>query len=306
MRYLLYGGLGFIGANIVEELAGEEVYVAHRPGSPQRRPRIASFVSQYARLVEYVDPASPFEQVKPDVVVNLVGEYFGPPEAIREANAEFPKKLCDAARRAGWSGKIVHISAATVRGPAGEVITEEGRHLEGITPVSDFDKWKAEGERVVAQCFADWVIVRPVLVYGRFNDHPEWVALTGMVKRGIAPMINAAVSSISARELAKVVKISTALSREYFFATECEARRLSDFVLAIEKALGKRALHLPIPTALLKIAAPRDLKKHTPFLGRRFSCEKMSKLLKYTPSPDFYREVAEMVAFITGRTQARG
>ena len=302
MRYLLYGGLGFIGANVAEALGGEEVYVAHRPGSPQRKPRIASFLSQYARLVEYRDPAAPLEAVKPDVVVNLVGEYYGPPETVREANAEFPKKLCDAAKRAGFKGKVVHISAATVRGPVAEVIAEEERHLEGIAPASDFDKWKAEGERVVARCFDDWVIVRPVLVYGRFNDHPEWVTLTSLVRRGVAPMINALVSAISARELAKVVRLSAALSREYFFATECEARRLSDFVFAMEKALGVKALHLPIPTALLKVAAPRDMKKHAPFLGRRFSCEKMARVLKYTPSPDFNREVAEMVAYIAGNT----
>lgn len=298
MRVLLYGGLGFIGANVVEALSGEEVYVAHRPGSPRRKPRIAEFVSQYARLVEYTDPAKPLEAVKPELVINLVGEYYGPPEAIREANAEFPRRLCEAAGRAGWRGRVIHISAATVRGPVGDPITEEGRHLEGIAPVSDFDRWKAEGERAVVQCFDDWVIVRPVLVYGRFDDHPEWVALTRAVRRRIAPMINAAVSAISARELAKVVKMSLALSREYFFATECEARRLSDFVSAIEKALGIRAIHLPAPAALLRAAAPRDLRRHLPFLNRRFSCEKMRRLLKYAPSPDFHREVAEMVAYI--------
>jgi nucleoside-diphosphate-sugar epimerase len=299
MRYLLYGGLGFIGANVVEALAGEEVYVAHRPGSPRRKPALAGFVSRHAELIEYTDPAKPLESAKPDVVINLVGEYYGSPAAVWEANAEFPKRLCDAARRAGWRGKMVHISAATVRGPVGNPIREEERHLEGIKPISHFDASKAEGERVVANCFEDWVIVRPVLVYGRFNDHPEWVTLTGMVRRGVAPMVNLAVSAISARELAKVVKLSTALSREYFFATECAPRRLSDFVLAIEKALGRRALHIPVPSVVMRIAAPRDLKKHLPFLGRSFSCEKMARLLKYRPSPDFEREVAEMVYNIT-------
>lgn len=301
MRILVYGGLGFIGANVVDELSGEELYVAHRPGSPRRRPRIAEFVSSRAELLEYRDPAAPLEAVKPDVVINLVGEYFGNPDVIKDANAEFPKRLCEAAKRAGWRGKAIHISAATVRGPVGDPIVEEEVHLRGIAPVSDFDKWKAEGERAVAQCFEDWVIVRPVLAYGRFNDHPEWVALTGLVERGIAPMINAAVSAISARELAKAIRLSLGLYKEFFFATECQPRRISDFVLAIEKALGKRALHVPVPAAMMRIAAPKELKRHLPFVSRRFSCEKMRRLLGLAPNPDFQKEVAEMVEFIKGR-----
>jgi len=300
VRVVLFGGLGFIGANVVEALAGEELYVAHRPSSPSKRPLIARFVSQYAQLVEYRDPAAVIERVRPDLVVNLTGEYFGRVEELREANAEFPKRLCDAARRVGWRGKVVHFSAATVRGPVGEVIEEERPHLSGIRPVSPFDQFKAEGEAAVANCFDDWVIVRPTLVYGRFNDHPEWVTLTRLVSRGIAPAISAGVSSISARELAKAVKRSLHLSREYFFATECQPRPLAEFVDAIAKALGKRAVKIPVPAALLKVAAPRELRPHLPFLGKRFNCEKMRSLLGFVPAPDFQREVAEMVHYIVG------
>ncbi|AAL65058.1 NAD-dependent epimerase/dehydratase family protein [Pyrobaculum aerophilum] len=298
MRILIYGGLGFIGANVVEALAGNELYVAHRPGSPGRKPKIASFVSQYAGLVEYTDPARPLEAVKPELIINLVGEYFGPPEVIKSANADFPKRLCEASRRAGWRGKVIHISAATVRGPVGEVIREEERHLEGISPVSYFDETKAEGERAVAQCFEDWVIVRPVLVYGRFNDHPEWVMLVNYLQKGFAPAIRARVSVISARELAKVIKASMALSREYFFATECLPRMLVDFIDAMARAVRKRVVKIPVPTSLLKLAAPRELRSHIPFLNKTFSCEKLKKLLGFTPAPDFEKEIMEMTNFI--------
>ncbi|MFN3805063.1 MAG: NAD-dependent epimerase/dehydratase family protein [Pyrobaculum sp.] len=298
MKVLLFGGLGFIGANVTEALgeAGHEVYIAHRPGSPARKPAIAEFVRRYAHLVEYIDPRLPLERVRPDAVVNLVGEYFGPDRAIREANLEFPRRLCEAA--AGWRGKVIHISAATVRGPVGEVIREEERHLEGISPVTSFDRYKAEGERTVARCFGDWVVIRPVLVYGRFNDHPEWVTLVKAISRGVAPLMRSKLSVISARELAKAVRASLSLSKEFFFATECEPRPFSHFATAVAKALGRRPLPVPVPTFLLGLAA-RELRGHLPFLGRAFSCEKMRKLLGWTPAPDFEREVAEMTYYIT-------
>ncbi|MFN7105315.1 MAG: NAD-dependent epimerase/dehydratase family protein [Pyrobaculum sp.] len=279
--------------------AGYELYVAHRPGSPARRPAIADFVRRHADLVEYIDPRLPLERVKPDAVVNLVGEYFGP--AVREANLEFPSRLCEGARSAGWRGKVIHISAATVRGPVGKVIREEERHLEGISPVTSFDRYKAEGERVVASCFDDWVVIRPVLVYGRFNDHPEWVTLAKAISRGVAPLIRARVSVISVRELAKAVRASLSLSREFFFATECEPRPFSQFVVAMAKALGKRPLPVPVPTFLLRLAAGRELGGHLPFLNKAFSCEKMYRLLGWVPAPDFGREVAEMATFLKTR-----
>ncbi|MEM1734358.1 MAG: NAD(P)-dependent oxidoreductase [Pyrobaculum sp.] len=301
MRVLIYGGVGFIGASVVEEFRDFEIYVAHRPGSTAKRPAVAEFVKKYANLIEYRDPSAPLAEVRPEVVVNLVGEYFGPPEALREANAEFPKALCAAARAAGWRGKVVHISAATVRGPVGSVIREEESHLVGVEPVTDFDKFKAEGEAAVARCFEDWVVVRPVVVYGRFNDHPEWVTLVKFVKRGVAPAVSARVSVISVRELAKAIRHSLGLSREFFFATECTPRRLADFVDAAAEALGRRVVKVPVPSLLFKAAAPRDLRKHMAFIDRAFSCEKMKRLLGWEPRPDFRREVAEMVKFISER-----
>ncbi|GAY25087.1 NAD-dependent epimerase/dehydratase [Desulfurococcaceae archaeon AG1] len=299
MRVLIFGGLGFIGSNLAKRLSekGYEVYVAHRGFSGGYREKLASIVSRYASLTMYSDPRDPILSIKPNIIYNLVGRYFGSEREIIDANLVFVERLSKALE--GYSDyKLIHISAATVVGPKGDVIYEEEKHLVGIEPRGVFDESKAEAERIIASRIKSWVIVRPVLVYGAYNAHPEWVTLVGIVRRGIAPLIRARVSAIEVGELSEILVRALELDREYFFATECEPYWLSDFVEAISQVYGARSIKIPVPLWLTRITAPRDLRKHLPYLNKVFSCDKMVRLTGYRPRRMLRRGVEEMVKWI--------
>ena len=284
MKFLLFGGAGFIGVNLARYLRskGHEVIIGKRRGATPR-PLIAEALAGLEAR-EYSDPAALIEEAAPDVVVNLVAVLHGSREEIRRANADFPRSLCDASRRVGWRGRVVHISGATVVGPGRT--REEERHLEGIDPITYFDKTKAEGERAVASCFDDWVIVRPTAVYGPYNDHPEWAALVRVAKLGLAPRIKIKFSAISVSDLSAVVERAAIIapSRQYFFATECKPVDFDLVVEALEEAAGRRLAKLPLPVALAKALAPSSVRGLLKFMGVEFSCEKMKNVIGYEAS----------------------
>ncbi len=299
VRVLIFGGLGFIGANLVEKLfeRGYEIYVAHRPFTSRYKERLASVVGRYASLIKYRDPKEAILGVRPSAIYNLVGEFFGSEEKIMEANLGFVERLCSALN--GYEGyKLIHVSAATVVGPRGDVIYEEDRHLANIDPVGVFDRSKAGAERIIASRVKSWVIVRPVLVYGAYNAHPEWVMLLRWIRRGLAPSIRARISAIEAGELSEILVRSLKLDREYFFATECDPYWLGEIVDALSRAVGARPLKIPVPLWLARIAAPKDLRKYFAFLNKIFSCEKMVRLTGYRPERRLGDGVEKMVKWI--------
>ncbi|CCC81554.1 NAD-dependent epimerase/dehydratase family protein [Thermoproteus tenax] len=284
MIFLLFGGAGFIGANLAKYLTerGHRVLVARRRAVAVR-PLIKKAI-EGLEVFEYDDPREAVVKSRPDVIVNLVAALHGGRKEVWDANVGFPQRLCSALSQAGWSGRLIHISGATVVGPIGTTVKEEEEHLVGIRPATYFDETKAEGERIISKCANNWVIIRPTAVYGPYNDHPEWAKLVDLARRGLAPRLSLSFSAISVSDLSEIVERAVHITaRQYFFATQCEPLSFNEVITALEEAAGRRLVKLPMPLALARALAPPSIRGLLKYAGIKFSCEKLRSLLGYEP-----------------------
>lgn len=154
----VFGGTGFIGRQIVRELAalGMTVKVA------TRAPESAYFLKPYGNVGQvvpvacrYSDAASITSAVNgSDVVVNCIGILFekGKRKTFKKAHIEIPMMIAEAARKANVK-KLVHISA-----------------LGCDTGRSKYAKTKLEGEKAVLSAFPHAVVLRPSVVFGEGDD----------------------------------------------------------------------------------------------------------------------------------------
>lgn len=147
------GGGGFLGRYVVQRLLarGARVRIA------QREPRAATFLKPLGGLgqTQFVacdvrDPASVARAVQgSDAVINLVGA-FGDMQAVQ---ADGAGHVAAAAKAAG-AGALVHVSAI------------------GADPgsASTYGRSKGDGEAAVRAAFADAVILRPSILFGREDN----------------------------------------------------------------------------------------------------------------------------------------
>lgn len=148
---LVTGGTGFVGREIVKQLAA----TGHRIRLLVRHPeRAAAFAKKHGCEMatgDVLDPASLEAAMQgATAVVHLVGIIMETPKlSFEKAHAQGTAHVLEAAKRAGVR-RIVHMSALGTR--AG------GR--------SRYHRTKWEAEELVRQSGLDWTIVRPSVIYG--------------------------------------------------------------------------------------------------------------------------------------------
>ncbi|RDE09452.1 complex I NDUFA9 subunit family protein [Pelagibacterium lacus] len=151
----IFGGSGFIGTQVTQELArrGFAVRVAVRRPDLAGHVRMFGFPGQIQPVqanLRYSDSVAAAVRGA-DVVVNLVGiQVERGRQRFRSIQAQGAKTVAEAARAAG-AARLVHVSAlgADPRSP------------------SAYARAKGLGEAEVRKAFPDAVILRPSIVFGR-------------------------------------------------------------------------------------------------------------------------------------------
>lgn len=154
----VFGGTGFIGTQVVRELAAKGVIVKVATRVPERAYflRPCGAVGQVVPLYcDYSDEKSIAAAVEAsDYVVNCVGILYerGKRRKFDRAHADLPEAIAKAAKKAGVA-RLVHISA---------LACDKG--------ASKYAKSKLAGEKTVTKAFKGAVILRPSVVFGEGDD----------------------------------------------------------------------------------------------------------------------------------------
>ncbi len=153
----VFGGTGFVGRQIVRELAKRGIIVKVATRAPERAYflRTAGVVGQIVPFAcNYSDPKSIAAAVRgSDYVVNCVGMlYERRKNDFKKAHAEIPAKIAEVCKAAGVK-RFVHISIPNI----------EADH-------SRYAQTKLEGEKSIRTNFPKAIILRPSVIFGPDDD----------------------------------------------------------------------------------------------------------------------------------------
>lgn len=153
----IFGGTGFIGTQIVRELAkkGWTIKVATRVPESAYFLRPNGAVGQVVPFAcDYSDPKSIASAVQgAEVVVNCIGILFKRKKGdFARTHTEIPGTIAKMCKKEGVE-RFVHISAAGIE-------TNKSRYAES----------KREGEKAVQKNFPDATILKPSIVFGPEDD----------------------------------------------------------------------------------------------------------------------------------------
>ncbi|HYM23933.1 MAG TPA: NAD-dependent epimerase/dehydratase family protein [Vicinamibacterales bacterium] len=236
-RVAVTGSHGFIGTNLCETLGarGDDIIRIARPFDPDR-------------LVDALRGA--------DAVVHLAGLVSAlRDEDYQAANVDATRAVSAAAARSGV--RMVHISSLAAAGPA--AVSAPRSEDDPPVPITPYGRSKLEGERVVgATPGLRWTILRPTIVYGPGDR--ALLPLFRFAAGGIMPLVGrrtAAYMFVHVNDLVAVIDraIDAGLHGEILFVAHERPATACALLDAIAAAVGRRALTLPVPDALLRAAA---------------------------------------------------
>ena len=240
MILAITGGTGFVGARLIERALGD----GHSLRALTRRPQPArEGVTWIAGALDDPDALSTLVSTA-DAVIHIAGVVGATTRAAFAAgNVAGTQAVVEAARI--WAvPRFVHVSSLAAREP----------------DLSDYCWSKAEAERLVSRSGLGWTIVRPPAVYGP-GDH-EQRDLFRLARLGLAIMPPPGrLSAIHVDDLASLLLAlaGAPADRATYEADGPDgAMTHADYFAAIGAAVGRRPVPLPLPGALLRLAARAD------------------------------------------------
>jgi NADH dehydrogenase len=241
----VFGGSGFIGRHLVERLLerGASVRIVARHARQELFEQASTGPEWLTGdITEAVIREQAVEGT--DAVVNLVGTTTAPnAEAFFELHREAPRRLAEAARRAGVD-RFIQISAMGV--------AEDAPALA--------DRSKAAGERAVREAFAGAIIVRPALVYGP-DDH-FLTRFAALVRSAPAiPLIGGGRTRFqpihvadAAETLARLVAVEERPGPIVALGA-AEVFSFRELIETLCAAIGRRPWLIPVPFTLARLGA---------------------------------------------------
>ncbi|WP_156679752.1 NAD-dependent epimerase/dehydratase family protein [Sphingomonas profundi] len=237
------GGTGFVGGHLV----GRAVAAGHRVRALARRPQAE--VAQVTWIAGALDQADSLATLVAgaDAVIHVAGVVNAPDRAGFAAGNIAGTQAVIAAAEAAGIRRFVHVSSLAAR--------EAG--------LSNYGWSKAGAEAAVAAAIAlDWTMVRPPAIYGPGDR--EMLELFRMARRGVVPLPPAGrLSLIHVDDLARLLLAlaegdacpHAIIEPDDGVADGWDHR---DLARAIGRAVGRRAVPLPVPAALLRLGAFAD------------------------------------------------
>ena len=235
------GGTGFVGRTLIELAVreGHEVRALTRRPQPDM-PRVtwvSGALDTPIALTSLIRGA--------DAVIHVAGVVNAADRAgFAEGNIAGTETVVDAARGTGVR-RFIHVSSLTAREPG----------------LSDYGWSKAGAEQVVQASGLDWTIVRPTAIYG--PGDMEMRDMFRVAKLGLALLPPP--GRMSVIEVTDLARLLLALvvndpGRIILEADDgAEGGWTHDaFARAIGAAVGRRVLPLPLPKAILSLAAKGD------------------------------------------------
>ena len=273
MKILVTGANGFIGTQLSETLAnsGHQVRNTARSIAPNN-PITSEMITCDLESADNLDHLT----AGCDAIVHLAGRahVMSDDPATSEslylsANVDVTRRLAQSAARTGVK-RMILMSSVKVNGES-TTIDSPFTSQDTPNPQDPYGRSKTQAEQtlwdVASTSGLEGVVIRPPLVYGP-GVRANFASLIGIVDRGIPLPLGSIRNKRSFVSVDNLIDcIATALQTpnaggQTFLVSDGQDLSTPELIRAIASSLHKSPMLIPIPTALLKLAATTAGKRN--------------------------------------------